>query len=150
MSKIINESWWRGIRCGLRSPVCAHSDPIAIEVFHFPRWGWIRQGHRTGVVLCHSPNQLTKSVLAQSRQVTSSQQVSQVETGLLSVAGSIPNVCLCCLLVICLPVWDDSLLTFEHRLWPWVVARDVKTVFMSKMTWWTERCICRHEKSAAD
>lgn len=69
--KFINENWWRGIRCGLLSLVCTHNDPIAIEVFHFPQWGWLRQGHRTGTVLSSlSPNQLTKSVLAQSRQVT--------------------------------------------------------------------------------
>lgn len=39
-----------------------------------------------------------------------------IATGLLLAACSIPNVCQGWLLVICLPVWADSLLTFEQQL----------------------------------
>lgn len=95
-----------------------------------------------------SPAQLTQSVLAQSRQGTSQPQVSQIKTGLLLAACSILNVCQGWLLVICLPVWDDSLMTFEQQLWPWLVARDTKTC-VHDITWWTARCIWRHENSAA-
>lgn len=115
MSKLLNESWWQGIRCSLPSPLCTHSDPIAID---FSLNGladagpWDRHG-----ALPLSPAQLTPSVLARYRQGTSQVQVSQIKTGLLLAACSIPNVCQGCLLVICLPVWDDSLLTLEHRLW---------------------------------
>lgn len=146
MSWFLKESLWQGIRCGLPSLLCTHSDPIAIDILHFPQWGWLRQGHGTGTMLCHSL--LTQSVLAQSRQGTSHLQVSQIKTGLLLAACSILNVCQGWLLVICLPVWDDSLMTFEQQLWPWLVARDTKTC-VHDITWWTARCIWRHENSAA-
>lgn len=43
MSKLLNESWWQGIRCSLPSPLCTHSDPIAIDFACFPQWaGWRR------------------------------------------------------------------------------------------------------------
>lgn len=143
MSKFLNESY-QSIRCGLPPPLCTHSaKPIAIGIVHFPQWGWLRHG-----ALPLSPAQLTQSVLAQSRQGTSQLQVSQIKAGLLLAACSIPNVCQGWLLVICLPVWDDSLLTFELQLWPWLVARDMKTCVRA-MTWRTARCIWRRENSAA-
>ena len=148
MSKFINESWWRGIRCGLPPPICTHNDPTAIEVFHFFQWGWLRQGHGTGTVLCHSiliswqnlcwhspgrwhlNSKFHKSKQVYSRLLVASQMSAR--------AGLLWSAC----------QFGMTVSWLLSTLRPWVVAGDVKTVFMSKMTWWTARCICRHENSA--